>query len=123
MPGGAARSSLFTRILALLVGTVVVAQGLAIAAILIVSPAPPAAITLAEVADSIETGEGPLLVTARRRAPIPVPPEEQAAGALAAGELALRLDIPPESILVDLAPEQRGMRVELVQPDDFNRLQ
>lgn len=121
--GAPARSSLFTRILALLMGAVLVAQALAVAAILIVSPAPPAAVTLTEVAQSIDTGEGPLVVTARRREPVPVPPEERAAAALAARDLAVLLGRDRSEIVVDLAPEQRGMRVELVRPENSELLQ
>ncbi len=54
-------------------------------------------------------------VGSQRAAPS-VPEDEQAAAALAARELAGLLGTSPEAVVVDLAPEQRGRRVELVPP-------
>ena len=95
-----------------------ISQLVAVAAILLVSPGPPAALSVAETARAIATGEGPLVRAASRRRPPEVAPAERAAAALAARELAARLGVPPRSVVVDLAPEQRGRWVELVSPGE-----
>lgn len=92
------------------------AQAVAVAAILIASPAPPAAMPIAEIARAIRTGTGPLASEGTLRDPPQAAESMPPAARLAAAELETLLGRAPGSVIVELAPEQRNRRVELEEP-------
>lgn len=113
--GAPVKSSLFTRIFALMLATVVVAQLISLALLALLPPAPTRAMSLSEIVSAVSTPEQILLAqSGNLLAPLPHRAEGGPATPLIEAELARRLGLPAASVQVRLAPAQSGKLVSIL---------
>lgn len=106
-------SSLFTRIFALVLTTVAVAQLITMALLALLADAPPQAIGIAELTRAIEAGSGKGLIFRPVAAPPPHDPSDGPAAMRLEAAIATRLGRATEDIAVSLAGVQDGKFVEI----------
>jgi len=109
------KSSLFTRIFALMLATVVVAQLISLALLALLPPAPTRAMAFSEVISALtDPGQTLLARSDRFATPLPRRAEGGPAASLVEADFARRLGLPAASVRVSLAPVQKGKLVAIL---------
>ncbi len=105
------RSSLFARILALVLATLVVSQLISLALLALLPPSPARSIPLAEVMAATQQPGNDLLVARPSPPPFPRDPQDNPAAVRLEADIARQLGLPPEAVRLTLSPVQRGKLV------------
>ncbi len=106
-------SSLFTRIFALVLATVAIAQLINLALLALLAPDPPRSVPISRVAQAIVSGADPVLLIRTVPSPPSADEEDLPAATLLETELASRLGLPESDVAIDLAPIQNGKLVQV----------
>ena len=106
-------SSLFTRIFALVLATVAIAQLINLALLALLAPDPPQSVPISQVAQAILSGSDPVLLMRSVPSPPRADKEDLPAATNLETILAARLELPKDDVAIDLAPIQNGKLVQV----------